>query len=346
MLIINELNSNKYLDASFAATKLLKATNAQSRSLDYSKLANYNLIILNEVNTISSGLASELSQYINNGGNVLLFPAAAGDEATYRNLMQNIQAGSISTFESVAREVASINTEGYVFKNVFDGKTTNLRLPKTKGNFKLLSSSEALMTYRDGNVFLSRTAYGAGNFYVSAAPLNDTYNDLAKNGEIFLPMLFKMAIASGKEPTIAYTIGVDESIETENIARLKESVYKMQGKKEEFIPQQQSVGSKLLLHPYKQITDAGFYRLFLNQDSTLARFAYNYDRKESNLAYFTPTELESITSGRMKVIAANAQANFTAMIGEQNQGIVLWRYCIMAVLLFLLAEVAILRFWK
>jgi hypothetical protein len=40
------------------------------------------------------------------------------------------------------------------------------------------------------------------------------------------------------------------------------------------------------------------------------------------------------------------KASFEAEIEERSQGVVLWRWCLILALLFLLFEVLILRFWK
>jgi len=89
---------------------------------------------------------------------------------------------------------------------------------------------ERLMTYRDGNTFLGKYKHGAGHLYVCAAPLNEEVSNLVRSGEVFIPMLYKMAIASAKNTSIAYTIGKDEVITTQAQTTGAEKVYKIGGK--------------------------------------------------------------------------------------------------------------------
>jgi hypothetical protein len=356
------LQPNKYLDNAFLGAKYFRLDNANAGALDYSKFSNYQLIVLNELPAVSSGLANELKTFAQNGGNVLVFPAQTADLNSYNLFLQNFNAGNLGAFEPTPRQASEINTEEFVFKDVFLNKSANLRLPATQGNFKIAPArGEYILTYRDGSALLAKYPQGEGALYFSAAPLNEQVNDLVRNGEIFVPMLFKMAIAGTKGRQIAYTIGKDEVLEAKHqVSARGETIYKLRRQAEnepttnneqpstnnEFIPEQRILGSKVLLTPGTQVRDAGWYRLHLQGDSTLAEFAFNYDRKESDLTYKTDDALAEGLPKNMKVLAENAEANVSQVVDEQERGIVLWRWCVIFALLFLALEVLFLRLWK
>jgi hypothetical protein len=350
VLIVNELSPNNYLKAAFEGIPYFKVTNQNSNNLDYSKFSNYQMIVSNELVSLSSGLAFELKKYAENGGNLLVFPAQNANVGAYKNFLSSFPANELINFENQERFVGDINTEEFVFKDVFDNKSSNLKLPVTQGNYKMSNfasrGEERLLTYRDGNPFLSKYGIGQGNLYLCSAPLNLTFNNLVRSGEIFIPMLYKMAISSSKENRIAYTIGKDESIITDNFSQGNETVYKLKGSTEEFIPEQRTVGSKVYLGIHNKVREAGYYELFLNPDDVLAEYAFNYDRKESELDYFNEEDLTKIAGNRMSVIGLTSSASFENLIEERSQGVVLWRWCLILALLFLLLEVLILRFWK
>jgi hypothetical protein len=362
VLSVNGLQPNKYLDNAFLGAKYFRLDNANAGALDYSKFSNYQLIVLNELPAVSSGLANELKTFAQNGGNVLVFPAQTADLNSYNLFLQNFNAGNLGAFEPTPRQASEINTEEFVFKDVFLNKSANLRLPATQGNFKIAPArGEYILTYRDGSALLAKYPQGEGALYFSAAPLNEQVNDLVRNGEIFVPMLFKMAIAGTKGRQIAYTIGKDEVLEAKHqVSARGETIYKLRRQAEnepttnneqpstnnEFIPEQRILGSKVLLTPGTQVRDAGWYRLHLQGDSTLAEFAFNYDRKESDLTYKTDDALAEGLPKNMKVLAENAEANFSQVVDEQERGIVLWRWCVIFALLFLALEVLFLRLWK
>jgi hypothetical protein len=131
-----------------------------------------------------------------------------------------------------------------------------------------------------------------------------------------------------------------------------ESVYKMKdGAKEgavseEFIPQQRIVASKVFIGLQNQIFEAGYYDLFLNADSTLSKFAFNYDRRESDLSYLTDDDLKEKAGKNVSILTSNAAADISAEVSDRSKGVVLWKWCIIIALLALAAEVLLLRFWK
>ena len=350
ILTINDNLPNKYLGAAFGGSAYFKVTDQNSKNIDYSKLAQYQLIVLNETTNISSGLAAELNTYAKNGGNVLLFPNGSGNATAYKTVLDIFRANEFSGFDNAERQVSTINTDEFVFNSVFINKTDNLKLPTTKGNFRMGNVSarggEALMTYRDGSVFLQKYNVEKGNFYVCAAPLDERFSNLSKSGEIFVPMLYKMAIATAKSPQIAYTVGKDEFVEAEARVTAGESTYKMKGKNEEFIPDQKTISSKVILGVSEGTREADFYSLYINPQETIAKYAFNFDRKESDLQYFTKDDLAKNANKNLSVIDANEKANFTDLVGERSQGIALWRWFIILVLVALAIEQLLLRFWK
>jgi hypothetical protein len=359
VLSINGGQPNRFLNNAFAGARYFGLDQMDARAIDYSKLANYQLVVLNDLNNVSSGLAQELRTFAQNGGNVVCFPARSADVASLTALSNAFGGGEIGAFDATVRQAAQINTDEFVFRDVFLNKSANLRLPTSQGNFRIAPNrGEYVLTYRDGSAMMAKYNAGEGALYLSAAPLDDTQSDLVRNGEIFVPMLFKMAIAGAKGRQIAYTIGKDETLEAKHTVKASgEIVYKLRknepekGNKStenaEFIPEQRILGSKVMLTPGKAVSEAGWYQLRLQADTTLAEFAFNLDRKESDLSYLEDDEIKANIGPNVKVIDLDTStADLTQVVDEQNQGIVLWRWCVIFALLFLALEVLFLRLWK
>ncbi len=350
VLVINEANPSPFLEAALNGISYFKHTNQNNRNIEYSKFPDYQLIILNGIAAPTSGLASELNQYAFEGGNLLVFPSANANIDAYKSFLSTFPANELVAFEQQERMVSNINTEEFTFKDVFENKNSNLKLPVTQANYKISTfasrAEERLMTYRDGSSFLGKYKTGQGNLFLCAAPLDDRYNNLVRSGEVFIPMLYKMAISSSKDRAIAYVIGQDEIIETPSKVTDGELVYKLKGQQEEFIPEQKLVGSKALLGINNQISEAGFYNLFLNENEILDKFAFNYDRKESLLKYLSEDDISTQKGAKMSLVSATENANFTQLIGERSRGVVLWRWFIIFALIFLFIEALLIRFWK
>lgn len=350
VLSINENSPNKYVNAIYNSNPYFKMDNQLSTKVNYSAFSTYKLILLNELKSISSGLAFELQQYVKNGGNLIIFPSKDAQIASYQSFLKPLNMNELVQFEKKERQVSEINTDDFVFQDVYVNANQNIKLPSTQGNFRQKRTSntgeEVLLKYRDGGSFLSKYKREKGNVFFCASPLDIEQSDLVSNGDIFVPMLYKIAIHSDKNLKIAYTIGQDNLLEAENSVSNTETVYKLQGRAEEFIPQQRAIGEKVVLGVGDQVKEAGFYNLFLEEDKPLNTFAFNYDRKESNLQYFNEGDLNAIGGLAFDIIGSTETTNFKALIGERSKGIVLWKWCIILTLIFLAIEVLLLRFWK
>jgi Aerotolerance regulator N-terminal len=347
ILTINENAPNRYLDAALAGNRLFRVMNQNVNGLEYSKFATYQMIVLNGLSNISSGLASELGNYMKNGGNVITFPAPNAHLNSYTGFLNGVNANILETFENNVREVSQMNTEEFIFKDVYLQKSPNMKLPVTQGNFGLRNrSGENLLSYRDGTHFFTKNKVGNGHLYLCAAPLDDKYNDLARNGEVFVPMLYKTAISAAKDNKLAYMIGKDDYIEADSKGIVGETAFKLKGRAEEFIPEQRIAASKALLGVKEGVKEAGFYNLYVKPDSILHKYAFNFDRRESSLEYFGHADLKQFIRKNLQIMDGTADSNLTSIVGERNQGIILWRWCIIAALLFLAIETALLRFWK
>lgn len=350
VLAINEDVPNRYLNAAIGGLDYFVVDNQRRQQLDYSTFVNYELIVLNDLNDVSSGLAFALKSYVSEGGNLLVFPGRNSNLNSYQTFLGSFPANAPESFEMVERIVSEVNTQEFIFKDVFENRSANLKLPVSQGNYRFnrfnSRPERILLTYRDGSSYLSAYEINAGNLYLSSAPLNGDFNDLVRNGEIFVPMIYKMALTGGNKRPIAYTIGKDMVLEATHQGGSGEQVYKLIGNGIEFIPQQRVVGSKVFMSTDQQLSTAGYYDLFLEQGQTLAQYAFNFNRQESDLSYFPVPELKTFVGPAMNIIDVQNSAVLTATIEERSQGIILWRWCLIFVLIFLGVEVLLLRFWK
>lgn len=350
ILQVHGANPNRFIAATFRDNEYFKSKAQSAGQLNYSEFSNYDLIILDGLKDISSGLISELYNYVQNGGNVVVFPSSEANLSDYGNLTRQFNSNTYRTLERRERKVSFVNFEEFIFNDVFEERRSNLKLPTSQANFKLAkrasSGEEVILRYRDGGTFVGKYRSGKGHLFLTAAPLDLDYSDFVQNGEIFVPMLYKMALSANASNKVGYVIGRDEVLETDNRATSAEMVYKMKGSRGEFIPEQRVMGSRVVLGLNNQITTAGFYDLFLKEGEVLDKYGFNYDRKESFLSFYNQEELAELVGERVNIIEGNNSASFAEIISTQNQGSPLWKYCLIAVLLFLAIETALLRLWK
>ncbi len=349
ILSINQGGSNKYIDAAFKSLPYFKHTNASVNNVRYDDFLTYDLILLNDINNVSSGMTNEIKQYVESGGNVLIFPSSSGNKSSYNSLLATLRASNLGEYTKTDNEVKTINTNEFVFDGVFEKRqATNLRLPKTSGNYSLKTVSTSprvsLLKYKDGTEFLTKNKFGNGYVYLSSAPLNNKINDLVNNAEIFVPMVYKMALSSASSGKLSNTINKDRLLFTTEKKASSEDNFTLDGPSV-FIPGQFNRGKEYMLDVGEQIQVAGFYDLVLNNEIK-ETFAFNYDNRESISDYFSVDELKTTYGNNFNIFDNALQANFTGIISENAAGKSLWRYFLIACLVFLLIEQLLIRFLK
>lgn len=348
VLSINQNSGNRYLNALFAGLTAFNLENVQASNIKYDEFENYSLIIVNDLASISSGLASELESYMKAGGNVLCFPAANAQLQTYNDFIGRMSLGRIGEWSQGEKKVLKINTSEFVFSDVYEKIDKNLKLPLTTGSYRVnkfnSGGGDYLLQYRDGQDYVSKFRIDRGRLFLCAAPLNKDYNDLTLNAEVFVPLLYKTAFSSEQNENIAYTIGEDQHTEVKTSGSSVDVVYKIIGE-EEFIPGQSAQGSSTQLSFNNMISQAGFYDVKID-DNLVKGLAFNYNRLESATEYLKSSELTEKFGSRFNILDNSMNADLASIIKEKDQGISLWRWCLIAALIFLAIETLLLRFWK
>lgn len=350
VLSINQ-QENNYLNQAFGGMPNFTLTNQSFQKVDYSDLSKYKLIILDQLPDISSGLSFALKEFLTRGGNILFFPNINSSSNTYSSFLSNIGADPIGSYQPTEMEVNSINTDEYIFNDVFLRKNSNIKLPKAQGYFPISVSpskaGEPLMRFRNGQVALMKYRIENGHFYSMSIPVDVEKSDLVKSGEIFIPMLYKMALSSAQIKPIAYTLGKDDYIQSKHSISENDIVYKIKMADKEFIPEQRINTGLVTIHIGENFTQSGFATLYLGDENEIAdRYAFNFDRRESDMQFYTEDELKEMVPTGVDILDIGDDTSLTQLIEEQSIGKQLWKIALIMALGFLLAEVVILRLWK
>ncbi len=343
-LAISDAPLSAYLTAAFPSQGTLQLEGQRASQVNYSSLPEFDLVVLDDIETISSGLAQALQAYVDAGGKVVIFPPANADVGSYNRLLTGAGLSPLGGFRAAAATVGRVNTRSFVFEDVFERLPQNLRLPTTQGRYDLGARfGESLLTYRDGTPFVVAQRLGAGYVYLAAAPLNPQYNDLVRNGEIFVPMLYRMALSGASAMPLAYTIGRSEVASFTLPEEASEEALRLVGKTGEIIPEQRRLGRRILLSFGEAPRESGFYKLRMSGDTTLAHLAFNYDRQESPQEFLSASVLAE--SG-LQVYDGNVGGSLEAALQSNALGTQWWPWLVGLALLALLLESLILRFWQ
>lgn len=359
VLAIEGENGNTFLNALFASDSSVVYERMQEKKLDYSAFGKYNLIILNSIGSISSGLAQELKRFLENGGGVSLIPSPNADLASYNTFLRDLNAGILSGPDTVKTVVSKINLNHPLFRDVFDASAgigklpANVELPTVFSHYHILTNSrvasESLMRLRAGDDFLTAQPVGEGMLFLLASPLDIRFSNFPKQA-LFVPVFYNMALLSRPAPRLYYTIGRDELIRVTGERLKDDQVYTMRSNSSnfDFIPGKVEVNSVNFVQVHGQLKEAGNYSMLAGSQRFMG-ISFNYNRSESDMKYFSADELISMLDKKeikhIRVLAQSQKA-VGQSISELNKGKQLWKYFVLATLLILLVEVLLIRMWK
>jgi hypothetical protein len=127
----------------------------------------------------------------------------------------------------------------------------------------------------------------------------------------------------------------------------KKQVFKLKNAQSEIVPAQRLNGEQLILELPEQSIEAGYYDLTVD-GQTIGALAFNYDRKESQMQFYSIEELRKVFNNKknVQIYEKVTDKEFINDFKEKNIGSPLWKYFIWAALIFLLLEVLIIRFLK
>ncbi|MFT2009477.1 BatA domain-containing protein [Pontibacter sp. 13R65] len=328
-----------------------RLTQFQQNNVDYARAAAAHTVILHGIKNISSALASTLATFVKGGGTLVIVPSGQPDNASYNSLMQdlNIAASLTATTagEPVKTAVAAPDPANPFFKSIFSEFDPKMQMPAAARTMAWSRASDDILRFRGGSPFLSRFSRGNGQVFLLAAPLEGRFNEL-QNHALFVPVMYKLAIASYKqEQQLSYALdGATVSLPV-TAPRRQEGIFKLTQDSLEFIPEQQLRGGNLYFTIPDAIDQAGFYDLRLG-DSTFTTLAFNYPKKESLLEQYTPDELRSFFKPSQQNVHVYNYGDAFSVQGEFEKryfGVKLWKYCLILCLIFLMAEIALIRFF-
>jgi hypothetical protein len=347
VLLIDGGTPNQYLKAVFGADPFFFAKRVPDGNVDYASLNTYPLIILSDIKAISTGLSQQLKTYVNNSGTLLVFPSADADLASYRTLLQSMNAAYPEKLVTDATKVSGINQQNQVFKNIFEAFPQNPDLPVVKKYYELSSSSnnraENLMVLPGSQAFWAGYSSGKGKVYVSAVALNEDFSNLPRHA-LFVPVMFRIALLSGHDQPLFYTLGRNETIEIPPVRTSEKEILKLVKANQSIIPDARQHEGGTRLYIADQLKEPGIYDLKM-QDSIVGILAFNDNRSESDLSYLNSAQLAALVP-RAAPVVESGKGSLKAAVTETNFGLQLWKLCIILVLIFLAVEIALIRYFK
>jgi len=348
VLSINGPNAGSYIKALFGADKYYKLTENSESNINYNSLSNFGLIVLNGLSNPSSGLAQQLKTYLTSGGSVVIFPDLDSDIKVYNSFLGALSLPQIQNLNNTASKVDQIDLQHPIFKTVFEEIPKNLDLPTVNRYYDFAennaSNKENIMSLPGGKLFFSKYGIGSGQVYLSATGLNANDGNFARH-PVFVPLMYRLTLNSGLDDALYYNLGNDRALASKQLTLGKNQTLKLTAKNFEIIPEVRQAGGKTLIYTADQIKLPGFYNLNL-ADSLIGVYSFNIGRTESDMHYLSKTELDNLAEkSNLKIYDTDKDA-VKLIAGSNKIGQTLWKLCLILSLIFIAAEILLIRFFN
>ena len=353
VLCINGATDNTFLHRLFDGDSVVHYRVVAERGVDFNSLTDYHFIILNELPAFTTGLAQALLPFVEKGGTLLVIPAEQAQMDAYNQSLALLHAPQLGRWIKQSAKASQVNTSSTHYSYVFDGRNDQMELPTVQQHYKLQSGGntlrESLISMANGDDYLTLSSLGNGKVFLFAAPLRQEYTDFVQQA-LFVPTLYNMALYSRPLGKVYHTLDGLEPIALTARYNTGDGLTKMRAldTTQEMIPDLRVMADRTYLIPHNDILLAGPYGLF-NEGRLVEGLAFNYSRNESQMEFFSKGDIASAMKdyqlGNNEVVR-NADKPLDNLIRQRNEGTPLWRWCIVLSLLFLLAEILLIRLMK
>jgi hypothetical protein len=354
VLEIFETRSNRWLSILLDADELFNFHSRPKLQLDYQAINDYDIIFLNGLEILPTGIERILLDFVDGGGNLVLIPSENPEKVSAINNFTSNFGQTYQPFADTAgTRVFSLLQEHELFQDVFVRIPDNVDFPSVFRHYPISlqprSGSRSLINLLNGRPFLTETKSGRGSFYMLASPISNAWTDLQRNA-LFVPLIYRLAFLSNHNHTLYHTIGDNMPVETRYTANIADAVLRIESLREDysFIPEHRIVPGRTELLTHDMIKQADHYGLFAG-DSLINLLAWNYSRAESVMEFYNTDEVESSLKqagfNNFEIFSENQLQRADSM-EKMAGGLQLWKLFLIFALVFLLAEVLLLRFWK
>jgi hypothetical protein len=349
IVIINGNNSEKSAEKVFETEPYYKVTAWNEASFNARELKNADLLVLNGLSSIASGLSEKIKRYVENGGSVFIMPGLDINLGEYNTLLKQLNLNGYSGAINQGNAVSEIAYKSMFFKGMFEKEKKDLNIPLIKSAYFLKnaaqSNAQVLIKLRN-NLPLFVHQKSNGNVFLFNASTEESNGGFLRHA-LYPSMLLRAAELSLRALPLYYNLGQATTLSLEYEANTDVPV-KLTSAQENHIPRQIQNGDILTLQlnspELVERIKGGIYNVVGN--TMLAKIAMNLNREESKLSYLDKEEIMARfnTAGLKKVAFQQLDRGVNSFEIELDKPSSFWEIFVILALLFLLLEMAILKF--
>ncbi|MDG1756567.1 MAG: BatA and WFA domain-containing protein [Bacteroidia bacterium] len=324
----------------FDSDSLFYFSHSDLNQIDYSGLNFYDCIILNQLPKMSSGLISQLKNFVEDGGVLSVVPGVSN--ISYTDFFSELGISNYQIKVDDEMGVSPLSISGVFLKDAYKQIPSNLLLPKIKTYYRLKSNpqSDKIIYLKDGTEILTKTDIGSGSVFQSTVPFDSNFN--YTSSELFVIIQLKIAFSKRKTQSIASEINSTNPVYLPKSSGL---IHLRKGNSDIVTESYtHSLGSRFWLND--AISESGIYSVFDSEELPIAKLAFNYSRKESHQNYLDEVRIDEVFDNTQFTMNKNNMVSLLKSTQDLQNRSQLWKVFILVCLIFLMIEILLLRFVK
>jgi hypothetical protein len=332
----------------FSADSLFSLSTLAEETIDYSQFRKSDLIVLNQLSDLGTGLVSELIKFTSRGGAILMIPPETLPPS-YNAALSGLGLPVLGAVDTNAVRAAEISPENPFFAGVFEKMNERINLPLVKMHYTIQRSSrsdhDVLLRLQNGDEMLTAANMNNAGVFLFSMPLTEAGGNFSRHA-LFVPVLYQLSFRSARRAPLFHEAASNVAIDIRHDHTTEEPphITGLNGSPD-IIPGIRTNANGVFLLTQGQVKDPGFYEV-RRPGSAVMPLAFNYSRLESDLASYSAPELQQMVSARgfrnVNIIEDVASGiSGKAMLGDEGTG--LWKLFIFLALAFMLTEVLLLR---
>ncbi len=308
-------------------------------AIDYGRLSDYDLIIVDSPENFSSGFISAAKANLSEGKNLILIPSSENVEGI-NQLLSGLGKPALGT-RNDGLKARSISWNDPHFSQVFNNTPQNPALPSCDFYYSYPSTAGyPLVKLENSKALVTRIPSSNGNIILFLSSLDSSG---LKRQALIVPLVLNAVLFSRENQSLYSLAGKSNG---PSFPKPKNAqVLAIELPDGNLIPKQRIKGNQVELFELSTSIAPGTYHV-LDGSDIVGMVSLNTEPQESYWDFLTFDELNQIYKGIQPMVLEADGGSIEDLIRRQYQGVSLWKWFLFAAIFLLLLETFLLKIWK
>ncbi len=354
VLLVNGMQnppSSKYFKSFFQNDSVFIYSEQQEKQINFSELAQQDVVVLNEITEFSSGLEEQLNILCKKGKTIIIIPYLQNNTYSLPSELKSLSWQIDTSKQTLNNDLFSHP----LLSGVFEKNNISNKMPSVKEFIftNKNSSLEPIIQFNNNKPFLIKYTKNKWNYFVFTSGFHPEKNQMVMHA-LFVPLMYQLSFTSVPNIPLYYYSKQPQNIRIPNIMFDSDDSPKIistdtKNNNFQIIPifKTEEHVSYINIPIHYDIPPGHYHLQWKGQD--VFALSFNYNRLESDMQFYTAQDLKNLVlQYNLKNIHIDEIGNqsLKKMIQSEITGKSYWKLCLILSLIFFVTESMIIRWMK